>query len=79
MTQLVLEQRWTEVAEARTFLNAVGLPTQLGALGFDVVQRAAELDAIVAASLQVAFIHAEPEPVTPEKLRAALLAIATAK
>ncbi|HNW94494.1 MAG TPA: glycerol dehydrogenase, partial [bacterium] len=79
MTQLVLEQRWTEVAEARTFLTAVGLPTHLGALGFDAVQRAAELDAIVAASLQVPFIHAEPEQVTPEKLRAALLAIATVK
>jgi glycerol dehydrogenase len=73
MTQLIMERRMDEAEQAARFFMAVGLPLHLSQLGFDPLQRDAELDNIVQHSLDVFFIRYEPFEITHSFLKAAIL------
>ncbi|MBI4862340.1 MAG: glycerol dehydrogenase [Candidatus Riflebacteria bacterium] len=73
MSMLMLEDRMAEAKEAAGFMRSVGLPLHLGQIGFDPVQRAADLDRIVDCAMGVAFLSAEPFAVTHGKLREAIM------
>jgi glycerol dehydrogenase len=73
MTQLIMEKRMGEAEEAAQFFKDVGLPLHLAQLGFDPLQRGAELDNIVQHSLDVFFIRYEPFEITHSFLKAAIL------
>jgi len=73
MTQLIMEKRMDEAAQAARFFKDVGLPLHLAQLGFDPLQRGSELDDIVQHSLDVFFIRYEPFALTHSLLKAAIL------
>lgn len=73
MTQLIMEKRMDEAEQAARFFKDVGLPLHLAGLGFDPLQRDAELDDIVEHSLKVFFIRYEPFEMTHGFLKASIL------
>jgi glycerol dehydrogenase len=73
MTQLIMEKRMDEAEQAARFFKAVGLPLHLARLGFDPLQRGAELDNIVQHSLGVFFIRHEPFEITHSLLKSSIL------
>ena len=73
LAQLLLEGDLAEAEKAAGFFAAVGLPVRLANIGIDP-DNGQELGVVVAGAMAFPFLCNMPDPVTPERLLAAILA-----